>query len=288
MNGVQTMKIFSILSKIEQLVSESPKPRFNNAGSRRIIDEEELIALLDDLKATIPEDIRRASGIIAEKENTLRDANEQADQIVADAQKEANELHEQAQEAAENVYRQAVAEYEALVQQESVYQEAMKRADDLHRAAEENADSICNGARAYADDILSDVQRYLNDYMKMINGNREELDVRRKPVAPELEIPEPDPNRLAAKISEPRREPVRRPEPVQQPRPVQPAPVEEEDEEEEAPQPKPRKKGFFARMLGIEEVEEDDEDDYEEEEAPAPKKKRRGFFSFSDNDDEEE
>ena len=69
MNGVQTMKIFSILSKIEQLVADSPKPRFNNAGSRRIIDEEELLALLDDLKATIPEDIRRASGIIAEKEN---------------------------------------------------------------------------------------------------------------------------------------------------------------------------------------------------------------------------
>ena len=193
MNGVQTMKIFSILSKIEQLVADSPKPRFNNAGSRRIIDEEELLTLLDDLKATIPEDIRRASGIIAEKENTLRDANEQADEIVAEAQKEANELREQAQEAAENVYRQAVAEYEGLVSESSVYQSAVKRADDLRQAAEENADSICSGARAYADDILADVQRYLNDYMKMINGNREELDVRPKPVAPELNIPEPEP-----------------------------------------------------------------------------------------------
>ena len=160
----------------QRIVIDNPsnlpnKPRFSNAGSRRIIDEEELLALLDDLKATIPEDIRRASGIIAEKENTLRDANEQADQIVADAQKEANELHEQAQEAAENVYRQAVAEYEGLVSESAVYQAAVKRAEDLRQAAEENADSICSGARSYADDILADVQRYLNDYMKMINGN---------------------------------------------------------------------------------------------------------------------
>ena len=43
MNGVQTMKIFSILSKIEQLVADSPKPRFNNGANRRIVDEEELL-----------------------------------------------------------------------------------------------------------------------------------------------------------------------------------------------------------------------------------------------------
>ena len=49
MNGVQTMKIFSILSKIEQLVADSPKPRFSNGGNRRIIEEEELMTLLDDL-----------------------------------------------------------------------------------------------------------------------------------------------------------------------------------------------------------------------------------------------
>ena len=41
MNGVQTMKIFSILSKIEQLVEESPRPKFNNAGNRRIVDAED-------------------------------------------------------------------------------------------------------------------------------------------------------------------------------------------------------------------------------------------------------
>ena len=181
MNGVQTMKIFSIISKIEQLVEESPKPKFSNGGNRRIVDADELGALLEDLRTTIPENIRKASSIISEKENILRDANEQADQIVEEAHKEAEDLHAQAQEAAENVYNQAVAEYEALISESSVYQAALKRADDLQRAAEDNADSICSGARGYADDILADVQRYLNDYMKMINGNREELDVRQRP-----------------------------------------------------------------------------------------------------------
>ncbi|MBR3129069.1 MAG: hypothetical protein IKF65_00935, partial [Clostridia bacterium] len=229
------MKIFSILSKIEQLVEESPKPKFSNAGNRRIIDADELGALLEDLRTTIPENIRKASGILAEKDNMLRDANEQADQIVADAQNEANELHEQAQEAAENVYRQAVAEYEGLISENSVYQAALKRADDLQRAAEENAESICNGARAYADDILADVQRYLNDYMKMINGNREELDVRQRPVAPELVIPEPDPAPISMPVQDTVASARRQAEPArtQKVQPAKrPAPVAEEEEEE--------------------------------------------------------
>ncbi len=142
MSGVKTMKTYSIISKIEQLLDESPKPKFNNGTDRRIVDMEELNSLLGDLKAQIPEDIRKASGIINERENTLRDAQERANEILESAQKEADDLHDQAQEAAENVYRQAVAEYEGLVSESSVYQAALKRADDLHRAAEENADSI--------------------------------------------------------------------------------------------------------------------------------------------------
>ena len=65
MNGVQIMKIFSILSKIEQLVADSPKPRFNNAGSRRIIDEEELHMLLTAYWSTMFEPI--AHGLSRER-----------------------------------------------------------------------------------------------------------------------------------------------------------------------------------------------------------------------------
>ena len=161
MSGVQTMKIYSILSKIEQLLDESPKPKFNSGAERRIVDLQEFNDLLGDLKAQIPEDIRRAGGIISERDNTLRNAREKAQDILESAEKEADELRAQAQEAAEKVYQQAVAEYEAMVSENSVYTEACRRAEELQQAAEENADTICNSARAYADDILADVQKVL-------------------------------------------------------------------------------------------------------------------------------
>ena len=101
MSGVQTMKIYSILSKIEQLLDESPRPKFSNGTERRIIDLDEFNGLLEELKTQIPEDIRRAGGIIHERENTLRDAREQAKETVEQAEAEAESLRKQAQEAAE-------------------------------------------------------------------------------------------------------------------------------------------------------------------------------------------
>ena len=137
-DGVKTMKTMSIMSKILQLLDNSPKPKFSgNGADRRIVDREELSALLDDLKNTIPADIKRASGILSERESTLRNAREQADDIVQKAQEEADELRSQAQDAAEKVYQQAVAEYKALVSENSVYIEATRKADELQQAAEE-------------------------------------------------------------------------------------------------------------------------------------------------------
>ena len=121
------MKIYSIISRIEQVLTDSPKYKLGG-GNKKIIEVSELYDLLGDLKVTIPEDIRRAGGIINEESNILEDANEQAQELVAKAQAEAADLRQQAHEEAEKVYNQAVAEYEALVAQESVYQEAVTRA----------------------------------------------------------------------------------------------------------------------------------------------------------------
>ena len=81
MSSAQTMKIYSIISRIEQVLNDSPKYKLSG-GNRKIVEVGELFDLLGDLKVTIPEDIRRASGIIAEEGNILGDANEQAEEIV--------------------------------------------------------------------------------------------------------------------------------------------------------------------------------------------------------------
>ena len=76
------MKIYSIISSIEQELEESPRTKFGGQ-SRRIVEIERLYDLLGDLKVTIPEDIRRATGVLAEADNRINDAKEQAEEILA-------------------------------------------------------------------------------------------------------------------------------------------------------------------------------------------------------------
>jgi len=288
MSSAQTMKIFNIISKIEQVLEESPKSKFG-ANNRRVVDVELLYDMLGDLKVTIPEDIRRAGGVIAESEKTLREANEQADEIIVAAEQEAEELTRQAQDAAEKVYNQSVEEYNALVSETSVFQEARARATQLLAEAEEQSATIEGGARRYADDILADVQRYLYQYTKILNENREQLDAPPEKAPPkprarrEYAPPEPQPEAPAPRRTRPGAEP----EPYRDPT----APVPRQRVAAPRPEPEPyyeedgqtgetaRKRGWFKRML-----EGEGEEEYEDwdEEIPAdkPKKKRAKLFEF--------
>ena len=58
-NNIQNMQIFTIIGQIEDMVENSPRPKIGGAN-KRVIDVEEMMDLLGDLKVTIPEDIRRA------------------------------------------------------------------------------------------------------------------------------------------------------------------------------------------------------------------------------------
>ena len=263
MSSAQTMKIYSIISRIEQVLNDSPKYKLSG-GNRKIVEVGELFDLLGDLKVTIPEDIRRASGIIAEEGNILGDANEQAEEIVSKAKADAEDLMKQAQEAAEKVYNQSVQEYEALVSEESVYREAAERAQQIQQEAIDNANAITNGSRQYADDMLADVQRYLNDYIKMLNTNREELNGKAAPEYEEKDVEKEvseqraleERHEVTAAPSVPARpaaEPEDEEEEEEPVRPVRKEPKKAakpafDDEEDDEPK-KPRKKGWFKRML---------------------------------------
>ena len=191
MSSAQTMKIFSIINRIKQELEESPRSKFGGTN-KRVVEVDRLLDLLEDLKVVIPEDIRRATGIISEAENTLADAKETSAEIVEQANQEADTILGQAQAQADSIRSNAQAEFENRVGESEVYKEAFTRASGIAAEAEENATAIYNGARKYADEILVDLQRYLSEYHQMIDNNRKELGVVDEPT------PAPAPVRVAA------------------------------------------------------------------------------------------
>ena len=181
MSSAQTMKIFSIINRIKQELEESPRPKIGGTN-KRVVEVDRLLDLLEDLKVVIPEDIRRATGILSEAENTIADAKENAVEIVEQAHQEADTILGQARSQADGIRADAQAEYERRVSESEVYKEAFTRASGIAAEAEDNATAIYNGARKYADEILVDLQRYIAEYHQMIENNRKELGVSDEPV----------------------------------------------------------------------------------------------------------
>ena len=306
------MKIFSIINRIKQELEESPRSKFGGA-TKRVVEVDRLLDLLEDLKVVIPEDIRRATGILSEAENTIADAKENAVEIVEQAHQEADTILSQAQAQAESIRMEAREEYERRVSESEVYKEAFTRASGRAAEAEENATAIYNGARKYADEILVDLQRYIAEYHQMIEVNRRELGVddlsapppvpARVPLAePQYEAkaqyaPAPQPAAEPPRYAEPAayEEPPQYAEPAYREPPRQPRPQRAETDRfavEEDPTATRQFARPIARPIPAEEIEEAPRRrEPREEEAPA---KKKGLFSrlleaeYEDDDEEED
>ncbi|MDD3919888.1 MAG: hypothetical protein PHO41_01735 [Eubacteriales bacterium] len=272
-NDQQSLRIFSIISQIEQTLEACQRPKIGGGGNRRVVDIDQIFDLLGDLKVTIPEDIRRANSILIEADTILGHANEEACELIQRTQQETANLRQQTQEEVEQLHQAAIQEYEASVAESAVLTEAKRRADLLQQHAEHNASVVYNGAKQYADEILQDVQRYLLEYHAMVTRNRTELGVTysRKPAEQPQEP-------AAAAQAQPEAAPAASVSPAAPVEPVRSQPVNApapEEDEEPIPESKPKRRGLFSRKPKDDLFDDDDflEDDDEEEEAP-PKRKR--------------
>ncbi|MCD1147099.1 ATPase [Peptoniphilus sp. KCTC 25270] len=118
-----------------------------------MVDKEEVMHILDQLKNQIPQDVSNAQNIVAKENEILEDANMQAKQIVQAAHMEAQKL---------------VDEDELVIL-------AQEKAKEMMDRAEEESTQIRKSSREYVDGLLEETQVQLSDLIKTINANRQEL-----------------------------------------------------------------------------------------------------------------
>jgi len=149
------MKIFELLDELKAEIENSPKAVFSG---KRTIESEVLLEIVADMTAEIPEAVKQADQLVAERDAIIEEAKNEAKSIVRSAE---DELQERVSES-------------------EVLQEAQRQAEELKKTAENNAREITIGAKEYADDVLQELEGYLADYLKIIRKNRLQLASRRK------------------------------------------------------------------------------------------------------------
>lgn len=149
------MKILELLDELIDEIENSPKAVFS---SKRSIDYDIVMEIINDLKNALPQELLDAEEILKEKEQILSSAHEEGASIVKSAEDE----------------------LQTRVSDDTVVQEAEAQSKEIISKAEETAKQITLGAKEYADDILAEVETYFTDYLKVLRKNRQELSSKRK------------------------------------------------------------------------------------------------------------
>ncbi len=118
------MDIQNLVDRLEQVLNDSSRIPFT---TNLVVNEDKIFTIVDQMRVTVPEEIKRAGRIEGEKERILAQAHEEADRIRSLAKQEAGELVNReiitnaAQERADHILGQARREEIAIRQEADAY-----------------------------------------------------------------------------------------------------------------------------------------------------------------------
>ena len=187
------MDTLKIIDSIEHLVENSSK----FLGFVRM-DEDRFFQLTSKLRASLPEDVRRA-GRLAEDTDRIREAAQgeaegfkegakaDAERMLDAARAEADRLHNAAQAEAQRAIDEARGISQSLTDQSEIARIATAQAREIIAQAEAEAEKTRAGADAYARDVLcalesqiqhamGQVETHANALLNTIQHGREQLE----------------------------------------------------------------------------------------------------------------
>lgn len=142
------MDILHLIDRLEELFNESKPIWFTHSV---IIDEDRMLDIIDQMRVSIPEEIKKAQQILAQK-----------DRILAQAQEEASRTLTLAREKSEG-----------LVDKDEIVKAAQVRAEQIIAQSRSECDVIRKEADAYVLDTLSRMEEELQKSLNQVrNGIR--------------------------------------------------------------------------------------------------------------------
>ena len=149
------MDILHLIDRLEELFNES-KPFL---GSRKVlIDEDKLLDLIDQMRLSIPEEIKNAQQINSQKDRILAQASEEAARTINAAREKGIQM----------------------VERDNIVQSAKLKAEQIENQAKENAMQIRKDADKYALETLVNLQVKLERNLLEVKRGIQVLDQEQK------------------------------------------------------------------------------------------------------------
>ena len=139
------MDILQLIDRLEELFNDAKAVPFTH---NVVVDEDKMLELIDQMRIAIPEEVKKAQQLVAQR-----------DRVMAQAQEEANRTLQIARDKADQ-----------LVQKDIVTQEAQRRADQILAQARAEAEGIRADADNYVLDTLIQLQDQITKVSNQVNN----------------------------------------------------------------------------------------------------------------------
>jgi len=151
----EQVSIIDLLDRLEALVNQSRRvPLTPNI----VVNEEEILDALDQIRVGMPEEIKEARMVLETRESRLREAQEQAEQIVLAAQERA----------------------ERLTDDHEVTRRANAQADEIMTDARERSRKMRRDADDYARERMEELETQLSTALNQVRRGLETLEAGRE------------------------------------------------------------------------------------------------------------
>lgn len=142
------MDILHLVDRLEELFNESKPVWFTHSV---LVDEDRFLDLIDQMRVSIPEEIKKAQQVLSQR-----------DRILAQAQEEANRKLQIAQEKADQV-----------IERDAIIQAAQARAEQIIQQARQETENTKHDADDYILATLSGLETELEKLLTQVrNGVR--------------------------------------------------------------------------------------------------------------------
>lgn len=167
------MDLLHLVDRLEELVASAQKMPI---GNRAIIDRRRLLDLVDQMRVAIPQEVREAEALVAQRETLQREAEEEARIILARAEEQAarlideHEVTEGARRRADELAAQAELRIEDRIADAN--RDVQARIDESRRLALQQMET----ADDYAKELLRRLERQLSAFVSSVQSGIAQLE----------------------------------------------------------------------------------------------------------------
>jgi cell division septum initiation protein DivIVA len=134
------MDILHLVDRLEELLNQSrPFPFTHNV----MVDEDRMLEIIDQMRVSIPEEVKKAQQLQAQRDRLMAQAQEEANRTVSIAREKSDQL----------------------VERDAIVQAAQARADQITSAARAEAERMRHEADEYAIDTLTRLEVELDRFL---------------------------------------------------------------------------------------------------------------------------